>query len=84
MPNWIAPTVPAMFFLMVIYWNERLRADSRLVKPFLAAGLAVGFLMAAVMYDPDFLRTYESYAQTVEILPGTKKALDLKLTLNKE
>jgi hypothetical protein len=38
----------------------------------------------AVMYDPDFLRAYESYAQTVEILPGTKKTLDLKLTLNKE
>jgi hypothetical protein len=38
----------------------------------------------AVMYDPDFLRPYESYAQTVEVLPGSKKALDLKLTLNKE
>ena len=38
----------------------------------------------AVMYDPDFLHAYESYAQTVEILPGAKKTLDLKLTLNKE
>lgn len=38
----------------------------------------------AVMYDPDFLRNYESAAQTVEVLPGTKKSLDLKLTLNKE
>ena len=38
----------------------------------------------AVMYDPEFLRPYESYAQTVEVLPGSKKALDLKLTLNKE
>jgi hypothetical protein len=38
----------------------------------------------AVMYDPDFLRPYESNAQTVEILPGSKKTLDLKLTLNKE
>jgi hypothetical protein len=36
------------------------------------------------MYDPEFLRPYESYAQTVEVLPASKKALDLKLTLNKE
>jgi hypothetical protein len=38
----------------------------------------------AVMYDPDFLRPYEAAAQSVEILPGDKKTLDLKLTLNKE
>jgi Carboxypeptidase regulatory-like domain len=38
----------------------------------------------AVMYDPEFLRPYESNAQTVEVLPGNKKTLDLKLTLNKE
>jgi hypothetical protein len=38
----------------------------------------------AVMYDPDFLRPYESAAQTVEIVANDKKALDLKLTLNKE
>jgi len=36
-----------------------------------------------LMYDPDFLRPYESAARTVEILPGGKKTLDLKLTLNK-
>ena len=38
----------------------------------------------AVMYDPDFLRPYEAAAQTIEVLPGTKKSIDLKLTLNKE
>jgi hypothetical protein len=38
----------------------------------------------AVMYDPEFLRPYESYSQTVEVLPGSKKTLDLKLALNKE
>jgi hypothetical protein len=38
----------------------------------------------AVMYDPDFLRSYESAAQTVEVLPGDKKSIDLKLPLNKE
>jgi 4-amino-4-deoxy-L-arabinose transferase-like glycosyltransferase/membrane-associated phospholipid phosphatase len=53
--NWIAPAVPGMFLLMVIYWNERAREGSRLVKPFLAAGLAVGFLAAAILYDPDLI-----------------------------
>jgi hypothetical protein len=37
-----------------------------------------------VMFDPDFLRPYESAAQTVEIVANDKKTLDLKLTLNKE
>ena len=38
----------------------------------------------AVMYDPDFLRPYEAAAQTVEVLPGSKNSIDLKLTLNTE
>ena len=38
----------------------------------------------AVMYDPDFLRPYESAAQTVEILANDKKDVELKLTLSKE
>jgi membrane-associated phospholipid phosphatase len=54
-PNWIAPAVPGMFLLMVLYWNDRLRAGSRLVKPFMAVGLALGFLVAAIMYDPDLV-----------------------------
>jgi hypothetical protein len=36
------------------------------------------------MFDPEFLRPYETAAQTVEILPNDKKTIDLKLTLNKE
>jgi membrane-associated phospholipid phosphatase len=55
LPNWIAPAVPGMFLLTVLYWNERMRTDARWVKPLLAAGLAVGFLMIAVMYDMDLV-----------------------------
>ena len=55
LPNWIAPAVPGMFLLMTLYWNERLRAGSRVVKPLLAAGLAIGILMVAVMYDTDLI-----------------------------
>ena len=54
-PNWIAAAVPGMFLLMVVYWNEQLRAGSRLVKPFLAVGLVLGFLAVAIMYDPDLI-----------------------------
>jgi hypothetical protein len=55
LPNWIAPAVPAMFLLMVIYWNERLREGARFVKPLLVIGLAVGFLTEAAMYDTDLI-----------------------------
>jgi hypothetical protein len=55
LPNWTAPALPGMFLLMVIYWNARWREGSRLVKPLLAAGLALGFLMLALMYDSDLI-----------------------------
>jgi Dolichyl-phosphate-mannose-protein mannosyltransferase/PAP2 superfamily len=55
LPNWIAPAVPAMFLLMAIYWHDRLRTGARFVKPLLAAGLALGILMEAPMYDSDLI-----------------------------
>lgn len=55
LPNWIAPAVPAMFLLMVIYWNQRLRGGARFVKPLLVAGLALGFLMEVPMFDSDLI-----------------------------
>ncbi|HEV2329703.1 MAG TPA: glycosyltransferase family 39 protein [Verrucomicrobiae bacterium] len=55
LPNWVAPAVPAMFLLMAVYWNEWLRAGARFVKPFLAVGLALGFLMVVPMHDSDVI-----------------------------
>jgi membrane-associated phospholipid phosphatase len=55
LPNWIAPAMPGMFMLMALYWSERAREGSRLVKPFLVAGLAIGFLLVAVMYDTNLI-----------------------------
>ena len=55
LPNWIAPAVPAMFLLMTIYWNDRLRSGARFVKPLLVAGLALGFLIQIPMYDSDLI-----------------------------
>ena len=51
LPNWIAPTVPPLFCLMAMYWNERQQA----AKKFLVFGLALGILISAFMYDSDLL-----------------------------
>ncbi len=53
--NWIAPAIPAMFMLMAIYWNEKWRDGARFVKPLLAAGLVLGFLIEIPMYDTDLI-----------------------------
>ncbi|HEY1788400.1 MAG TPA: glycosyltransferase family 39 protein [Verrucomicrobiae bacterium] len=55
LPNWIAPAVPAMFLLMVIYGNERLRGGARFVKPLLVAGLVLGILIEVPMHDSDLI-----------------------------
>jgi 4-amino-4-deoxy-L-arabinose transferase-like glycosyltransferase len=55
LPNWIAPAVPAMFLLMVIYWSEWLRGGARFVKPVLVAGLVLGILIEVPMYDSDLI-----------------------------
>ena len=55
LPNWIAPAVVPMFCLMIVYWQEQLRAGSRLVRPFLAIGLAFGFFVVALMYDTNLI-----------------------------
>lgn len=55
LPNWIAPAIPPMFLLMTLYWNDRLQAGWRWVKPVTAAGLAVGFLAVTVLYDSDLI-----------------------------
>jgi membrane-associated phospholipid phosphatase len=53
--NWIAPAVPPVFCLMVVYWREKLHAGSRLVKPALTIGLALGFAAVVLMYDTNLV-----------------------------
>jgi 4-amino-4-deoxy-L-arabinose transferase-like glycosyltransferase/membrane-associated phospholipid phosphatase len=67
LPNWIAPAVVPMFCLMVAYWDERRLAGSRLVKPFLAIGLTLGFFAVAVMHQSNFIGKI-----TGQLLPGEK------------
>ena len=67
LPNWIAPALPPMFCLMAVYWDARLRDGSRLVKPLLTIGLALGFFAVAIMYDSNLAGKI-----TGRLLPGEK------------
>jgi membrane-associated phospholipid phosphatase len=51
LPNWIAVAILPMLCLMVAFWDARWRTSSRWLKPCLVIGLALGFLVAAFMYD---------------------------------
>ncbi len=51
LPNWIAPAIPPMFCLMVVYWRERFQAGARYLKPVLVISLAFGFLALTLIYD---------------------------------
>jgi membrane-associated phospholipid phosphatase len=65
--NWIAPAIPVMFCLMVVYWNEKIRDGSRFVKPLFTLGLALGFVAVAFMYDSNLIGKV-----TGHLLPGEK------------
>ena len=62
LPNWIAPAIPPLFCLMALFWAER-RVN---LKPWLAVGLTLGLVVAAVMYDSDLL------GKVINKLPGDK------------
>jgi len=63
LPNWIAPSVLPMFCLMVVYWHEH----RRVVKPFFAAGVALGIFAIAVMYQSNLIARLAG-----QPLPGEK------------
>ena len=67
LPNWPVAAVPPMFCLMAAYWDARRRAGSRIVKPALAIGLALGLLAGALMYDSNLIGKIAG-----RLLPGEK------------
>jgi hypothetical protein len=69
-PNWIAPAVPPLFCLMVVYWDEKLRGGSRIVKPLLAGGLVLGFFAVAIMLDTDLTGKITGHPLPGEIDPS--------------
>jgi hypothetical protein len=55
LPNWIAPSILPLFCLMVIYWDTRWRLGAAKLKPWLIAGLALGFVAVVLGHDTDLL-----------------------------
>ena len=53
--NWIVPSVLPLFCLMVIYWDTKWRLDATNLKPWLVAGLALGFVFAALGHDTNLI-----------------------------
>jgi membrane-associated phospholipid phosphatase len=54
-PNWIASAVPPLFCLMAVYWNAKIRAGSKIVKPFLIIGVALGIFSVVLIYDTNLI-----------------------------
>ena len=55
LPNWIAPSVLPLFIMMVIYWDTKWRLGSAKLKPWLAAGLGLGFAAVIIGHDTDLI-----------------------------
>ena len=54
--NWIAPSVLPMFCLMVIYWDTRWRLGAAKLKPWVVAGLTLGFVLVILGHDTNLLQ----------------------------
>jgi hypothetical protein len=55
LPNWIAPSVLPLFCLMVIYWDTKWRLGAAKLKPWLVAGLSLGFVLVGLAHDTNLL-----------------------------
>ena len=55
LPNWIAPSILPLFCLMVIYWDTRWRLGAAKIKPWLVAGLTLGFVAVVFVHDTNLI-----------------------------
>jgi membrane-associated phospholipid phosphatase len=55
LPNWIAPSILPLFCLMVIYWDTKWRLGTAKIKPWLIAGLSMGFVAVVLGHNTDLL-----------------------------
>jgi membrane-associated phospholipid phosphatase len=61
LPNWIAPAVPPLFCLMVVYWDTRLRLGARWVGTWLKVGLTLGAFMVVLGHDTNLVKKVTGY-----------------------
>ena len=55
LPNWIAPSVLPLFYLMVIFWDTKWRLGAVQLKPWLAAGIGLGLFAVVLGHDSDLI-----------------------------
>lgn len=55
LPNWIAPAVLPMYWLMVIYWDRRWREGVLGVKSWLIGGLVCGLTVVGLTHDTSLI-----------------------------
>jgi len=55
LPNWIAPSVLPLLCLMVIYWDTQWRLGATQLKPWLVAGLTLGFVLVLLAHDTNLI-----------------------------
>jgi hypothetical protein len=69
LPNWIAPSVLPLFCLMVIYWDTRWRLGAARIKPWLIAGLALGFVTVMLGHDTNLIKKLTGQMLPVNLDP---------------
>jgi len=69
LPNWIAPSVLPLFCLMVIYWDTRWRLGAARIKPWLIAGLALGFIAVVLGHNTDLIPKLTGWRLPVKLDP---------------
>ena len=68
-PNWIAPSVPPLFCLMVAFWDTQWRLDSSRLKPALITGLILGFVMVIIGHDTNLVGRLTKHPLPVNLDP---------------
>ena len=81
LPNWIAPSVPPLFCMMVVYWDTRWRLGETRIKGWLTAGLVLGFAAVLAAHNTDvWSATRPARRLIAAFVPAEKTELIGKLT----
>lgn len=68
-PNWIAPSVVPLFCLMILYWHQCWHAGAKWIKPWLCAGIGLGFAAVVILHDTDIVAKITSQPLPVRFDP---------------
>jgi membrane-associated phospholipid phosphatase len=54
-PNWIAPSIPALFCLMIVYWHARWDEVRSWARKYLFTGLVLGLVVVLCLHNTNFV-----------------------------